>query len=115
MALPDWVAWAGISVGILTPIIAALKIRPEARKMDRDGGAAILTAGAGLVKETREELVALRQEVREFHLWRDGLERRLRRHSKWDDQMVQAAREQGRDVPDPPPLYDEKDEKEQVT
>ena len=78
--------------------------------MDREGGAAILTAGAGLVKETRDELIELRREVREFRSWRDGLEHRLRRHSRWDDQMVQAAREQGRDVPDPPPLYDEREQ-----
>lgn len=112
MALPDWVTWTGISVGVLSPIVAILKIRPEARKMDRDGGAAILTAGAGLVKETRDELVELRREVREMRIWRDGLERRLRRHSRWDDVMVADARAAGRHVPDPPPLYDTE---EQVT
>lgn len=112
MALPDWVVIGGLVSSAVGSLVLVLKAKPEARKLDRDGGAAILTAGAGLVKETREELVQLRQEVREFRLWRDGLEHRLRRHSRWDDQRVVEARAHGWDVPDPPPLYDEK---EQVT
>lgn len=110
MALPDWAIIGGIITSAVGSLILTLKARPEARKMDREGGAAILTAGAGLVKETLDELTDLRREMRDMRAWRDGLEHRLRRHSKWDDAMVRDAREQGRDVPDPPPLYDDKEQ-----
>jgi hypothetical protein len=107
VALPDWVVISGVVASGLGSIALALKAKPEARKMDREGGAAAIAAGGGIVSEVYDEMKDLRAELREFRVWRKGLETRLRKHSRWDDQMAAAAREQGRVVPDPPPLWDD--------
>jgi hypothetical protein len=75
--------------------------------MDREGGAAAIAAGGGIIGEVADEMKELRAELREFRTWRKGLESRLRKHSRWDDQIVADARNQGRTLPDPPPLYDD--------
>lgn len=107
MALPDWVVIGGVIGSAVGSLALAIKARPEARKMDREGGAAAITAGGGIITEVAAEMKELRAELREIRSWRRGLETRLRKHSRWDDQMVADAREQGRTVPDPPPLYDD--------
>jgi hypothetical protein len=98
---------SGVAASALGSLALALKAKPEARKMDREGGAAAIAAGGGIVSEVYDEMKDLRAELREFRVWRKGLETRLRKHSRWDDQMAAAAREQGRTVPDPPPLWDD--------
>jgi hypothetical protein len=109
VALPDWVVISGVVGSIFGSLALAIKAKPEARKMEREGGAAAIAAGGGIVKEVADEMKELRAELREFRTWRRGLEIRLRRHSRWDDYMVADAREQGRTVPDPPPLWDDED------
>jgi hypothetical protein len=107
MALPDWVLIGGVVVSAVGSLALAVKARPEARKMDREGGAAAIAAGGGIVTQVHDEMKELRAELREFRTWRKGLETRLRKHSRWDDQMTADARAQGRVVPDPPPLWDD--------
>jgi hypothetical protein len=97
-----------VAVGSL---VAALKVKPEARKFRDDGAAGLVTSAGAFMTGVEHEMAALRVEVQELRTWRRGLETRLRRHSRWDDAMVAAARARGeKNVPDPPKLFDDDEE-----
>lgn len=109
MALPEWAAWVGVGGGILTAFVAALRVKPESKKLDRDGAAAVLTAGAAIIKGTETDRIETQRRLAELEQWRRTVEARLRRHSQWDQRMVHEARTQGLVVDDPPPLWDSED------
>lgn len=77
--------------------------------MDRDGAAAALTAGAGIVTANSTSYNKLLDRVEALEQWIDGAERRMRRHSKWDQAAVDVVRQHGISLPDPPPLWDDDD------
>lgn len=110
MALPDWALIGSIVSVAVGSIVAALKIRPEARKNRDDGAAGLVTSAGAFMTGVEHEMTAMRGELQELRTWRRGLETRLRRHSRWDDQMVAAARSRGEQVPDPPRLFDDDEE-----
>lgn len=120
MALPDWALISGIVAAVAAPIVAALKLKPEARKNRDDGAAGLTTSAGALVAGFEQEMSALRRElaeirpvvgeVKELRAWRRRVEIRGRRHSLWDRQRVEDARARGETLPDPPPLFDDDDE-----
>jgi hypothetical protein len=109
VALPDWVVIGGVIASAAGSLILALKAKPEARKMDRDGAAAALTAGAGIVTASSVSYTKLLDRVDALEAWIDGAERRMRRHSRWDQTAVHVIQQHGIDLPDPPPLWDDED------
>lgn len=109
MALPDWAVIVGMCVGICASVVSFFKVKPEARKMDHDGAAAITTASGAIVTAVQGDLAALRKEVAELTAWRKRTERFGRAHMRWDDIVAAQSRAAGNDVPDPPPLYPEDD------
>lgn len=109
MALPDWVVVSGVIVSALGSIGLAIKAKPEARKMDRDGAAAGLTAGAAIVTANSTSYSRLLDRVTALEAWIDGAERRMRRHSRWDQTVVNVSQQHGIELPDPPPLWDDDD------
>lgn len=109
MALPDWVIIGGIVTAITGPIIQALRVRPESKKMRQDGTANMLTGAGAMLQSVHEEMADLRIEVRELRQWRTRLERLGRAHSKWDDHVVGKLAAAGITVPEPPPLFDSSD------
>jgi hypothetical protein len=114
VALPDWALISGIVATAVGSIVAAFRVKPEARKFRDDGAAGLVTSAGAFMSGVEHEMAALRGEVQELRTWRRGLEGRLRRHSRWDDAMVAAARGRGEQVPDPPKLFDD-DEEGEVT
>lgn len=109
MALPDWAVIVGMCAGIAASAVSFFKVKPEARKMDHDGAAAITTASGAIVTAVQGDLAALRKEVAELQRWRKLTERFGRAHMRWDDIVAAQSRAAGNDVPDPPPLYPEED------
>lgn len=109
MTLPEWAVYLGIGGGIITSVVALFKARPEARKLDAEGAAAITTSASTLVTSVRDEMAGLRAELQDMRRWRAGLEARLRHHARWDDQVVAVARSAGVQVVDPPPLYEDRE------
>lgn len=111
MALPDWVLIAGIASAIIAPVIGALKVKPEARKMKQDGTAALMTSTGTLLSSVQEEMTELRTEVKSLRTWRTHIERMWRQHSRWDDHMMTQATAAGLTVADPPPLFEDVQDK----
>jgi lambda repressor-like predicted transcriptional regulator len=109
VTLGDWASAAAIVTGVLVAVVPALKSRSESKKYQADGAAALGTSSAAIVASLKDEMAVLRAEVRETRVWRDQLQGRLRRHARWDDQMVAAARAAGMTVPDPPALFDDEE------
>lgn len=110
MSIPDWVLITGISAPIIASIVSALRVRPEARKMKADSAAAILTSAGAMATGFEKEMSELRGQVKEMNAWRKGLETRLRRHARWDDQAVAQMRAAGIALPNPPILFDDEEE-----
>jgi hypothetical protein len=110
VALPDWVIGAGVLASAFGTLVLTLKAKPEARKMDRDGAAAALTAGAGIVTANSTSYTKLLDRVAALEAWNAGAERRMRRHSRWDQNAVNRLQQHGIDLPDPPPLWDDEDD-----
>lgn len=111
MALPDWVLiGGGIVTTVAGSVIAAIRIKPDARKMRADSAAAILASAGAMATGFEREMSELRGQVREMTVWRKGLESRLRRHARWDDQAVTQMRAAGIALPDPPILFDDDEE-----
>lgn len=109
MTLGDWAAAAGIVTGVIVAVLPAFKTRSESKKYSADAAAVLGTSAGAIVSSMKDEMVELRAEVKEMRSWRDGLQTRLRRHARWDDQMVAAARAAGMTVPDAPPLFDDEE------
>jgi hypothetical protein len=109
VALPDWVVISGVVGSIFGSLALALKAKPEARKMDRDGAAAALAAGAGIVTANSTSYNKLLDRVDALEAWIDSCERRMRRHSRWDQTAVHVIKQHGIDLPEPPPLWDDED------
>jgi hypothetical protein len=109
VALSDWVIGAGVIASAVGSMVLAVKARPEARKMDRDGAAAALTAGAGIVTASSTSYTNLLGRVTALETRLESAERRMRRHSRWDQTAVNRLQQHGIDLPDPPPLWDDED------
>ena len=109
MALPDWVVISGVLASAFGSLALAIKAKPEARKLDRDGAAAALTAGAGIVTANSTSYTKLLDRVAALEECIDGAERRMRRHSRWDQNAVAQLQQHGIELPDPPPLWDDED------
>jgi hypothetical protein len=109
VALPDWVPIGGIAVAVAGTLISLLKARPEARKLNSDGAAALTTGAGALVTAVQAEMHELRQEVGELRKWRRNIDLRMRAHARWDDEVVAVARASGLEIGDPPKLYEEQD------
>lgn len=107
MALPDWVVITGVVGGCLATLISAMKARPEAKKMHADGAAALTSSAGAIVASVQEEMKQLRNDLAEMRAWRARIDRRMRIHGRWDDQVVAVTRAAGIEIPDPPKLYDE--------
>lgn len=73
--------------------------------MDRDGAAAALAAGAGIITANSASYTTLLEQVAELQAWRKQTERFGRVHLRWDDLIATKARAAGIEIPDPPPLY----------
>lgn len=114
MALPDWIPAAGVLSGVAGMLIAALRVRPEARKFDAEGSASLITSSSAMATAVHSENVDLRAQVKDLMTWRQNLENRWRRHARWDNQLVILARAAGIPVTDPPALYDDDDEPGEV-
>jgi hypothetical protein len=109
VALPDWVIGAGVLASAFGSLVLVLKVKPESRKLDRDGAAAALTAGAGIVTASSTSYTNLLGRVTALETRIEGAERRMRRHSSWDQNAVNQLQRHGIDLPDPPPLWDDED------
>jgi hypothetical protein len=109
VALGDWASAVAIVTGLIVAVVPALKSRSESKKYHADGAAVLGTSAGAIVASLKDEMAELRAEVKETRVWRDQLQGRLRRHSRWDDQMVRAARDAGISVPDPPALFDDEE------
>jgi hypothetical protein len=107
VTLGDWAGAAAIVSGVIVAVLPALKTRSESRKLGADAAAVLGTSAGAIVSSVKDEMAQLRADVREMRAWRDQLQVRLRKHARWDDQMVTAARAAGMDVPDPPMLFDD--------
>lgn len=105
MALPDWLVISGLSGAIIGPIISALKVKPDSRKMNRDGTAVLMTSTGVLISSVQEEMTDLRAEVRSLREWRTRVERDGRAHARWDDVVVTKLSAAGIDIPEPPPIF----------
>jgi hypothetical protein len=100
----------GVFASAAGSLVLALKAKPEARKMDRDGAAAALTAGAGIVTASSVSYTKLLDRVDALEKWIGDAERRMRIHSRWDQNAVRVIQQHGIELPDPPPLWDDEDD-----
>lgn len=107
MTLGDWAGAAGIVTGIIVAVLPALKTRSESKKYQADAAAVLGTSAGAIVSSMKDEMAELRADAREMRTWRDQLQTRLRRHARWDEQVVTAARAAGLVIPDPPILFDD--------
>jgi 1,2-phenylacetyl-CoA epoxidase catalytic subunit len=107
VTLPDWAIIGGIVVTVVGSIVQAFKVRPESKKMQQDGSAALMNSAGSMITAVREEMLDLRQEVSSLRSWRSRVERNGRAHSRWDDTVVRQLSEAGITVPEPPPLFDD--------
>lgn len=115
MSIPAWAQILGYvfgTGGLLGGGALAYKARPEAQKIKAEAAQVLNASAIAIVQGVEKELEALRAKVekleeREEERDRRDVEqdRRLRRHERWDMDMVRQLRDKGIDVPDPPPLY----------
>lgn len=118
-AASEIVQWVGAGIAALggtAGIAAFIKARPEARKINADSAQVLSASSVAFVQGVSHEMAALREEIatlrgkiaqqeEKFKRREMQQDRRLRRHERWDVDMVHRLRSQQIDVPDPPPLY----------
>lgn len=115
MTLAEWAPWIGAALGaggLSGGVLALVKARPEAKRIDADAAKVIQDASAAWVQgvshdlqELRGKVAALERERREREQRDELQDRRLRVHERWDRNVAEQMRELGAHVSDPPPLY----------
>jgi uncharacterized protein YoxC len=101
---------SGIIVAVasfLTAVVLVLKARPEARKLKSDGTAALLTATSATGAELADQVAELQSETRKIWRAQREQEARINEHIRWDKKVVEAVRDLGGTIAEPPPLYQE--------
>ncbi|MEC3975079.1 hypothetical protein [Amycolatopsis sp. H20-H5] len=93
--------------GLLGSVVLVFKARPEVRKLKTDGTAALLSATTATGAELADEVRSLRADVTRLWQAQHATQERITVHLRWDAKVVDAVRELGGDIADPPPLYPE--------
>ncbi|WP_146044458.1 hypothetical protein [Amycolatopsis sp. BJA-103] len=88
-------------------VVALLKVRPETRKLKRDGAAVLVTAATAHSAELSDQVAELQAETRKLWQGQRQQQNLLSAHHRWDEEVVAVVRSLGGTIDDPPPLYAE--------
>ncbi|WP_435070452.1 hypothetical protein [Amycolatopsis thermoflava] len=113
----DWLNWLGGAGGFAAVGKVAydlVKARGENRKVNADAAQILVTTAAASAAAYAEDLAEVRNEVKELRAEqrreqdaRRRQDERIAAHLRWDRQLVDALRDLGGTITDPPPLYAE--------